>query len=303
MTIRRSGRKVAGRTAGLAVAVVLSAWTPGCSGRSSATRPPDRPQEASRAEPAAPAQARGGAGGATARAGEAGPAPLESMAASRRLVRTGRIAVEVASYAAAATQATRLAEGLHGYLADSQSSRSEHGRVRGILTLRVPAEQFVTLVEGSRALGTVRSENVSAQDVTRAYADVETRLRVKRQTAERLQQILATRTAGLADVLQAERELARVTEEIEALEGERRYYDQQIALSTLSLELSEPEPLVRAGFLDPVRDALGRSLELLGGSLAALLALVVVAAPWALAVSFAWWALRRLLGKGRPPRA
>ena len=42
-------------------------------------------------------------------------------------------------------------------------------------------------------------------------------------------------------MLEAERELARVTEEIEQAEGERRFYDQQVALSTLiAVTLQEP---------------------------------------------------------------
>jgi hypothetical protein len=48
-------------------------------------------------------------------------------------------------------------------------------------------------------------------------------------------------------VLEAERELARVTEEIERMEGERRYYDQQIALSAIVVTLREPEPVLQSG--------------------------------------------------------
>jgi hypothetical protein len=261
---------------------------------------------AQRAVPAAPEQATGGSGAAT-QAGAAdrpgGPGGLASMAAARKLVRTGHLTIEVVSYTAAAEKAVRLAEGLRGYLADSQSARSEHGRLRGTLTLRVPAEQFGVLVDGLKALGAVQSESVSAQDVTKAYADLETRLRVKRDTAERLRQILTTRAAKLSDVLEAERELARVTEEIETLEGERRYYDQQVALSTITVELAEPLPLVRSGFLDPIRAALGQSLELLGGSIAVLLSLVVIAAPWAIALAVLWWLVRRLRARRRAGKA
>lgn len=255
----------------------------------------------------APARAAGGGGGgavpgsAVDTQAAAAPAGLESMAAARKLIRSGRLSLEVESYAKAAEQAVRLAERARGYLADSQSTRSEHGRLRGSLTLRVPAEQFTTLLESLKGLGTVQSENTGTQDVTRAYTDLETRLRVKRDTAERLREILKTRTAKLSDVLEAERELARVTEEIETLEGERRFYDQQIALSTITAELAEPEPVVRSGFLDPIREALAGSLQLLGGSIAALVALTVILLPWIAALWLLWWLVRRLRGKSRPP--
>lgn len=252
-------------------------------------------------------QTRSAAGGgaqavppAAEAAADGAPGGIEAMAAARKLIRTGRLAMEVQDYTKAAEAAARLAEERKGYLADSQTTRSSHGRLRGSLTLRVPAGEFASLFQALKALGEVQSENLGTQDVTRAYTDLETRLRVKRDTAERLREILRTRTAGLADVLAAERELARVTEEIETAEGERRYFDQQIALSTITAELAEPEPVVRAGFLDPIRRALAGSLELLGGSIAALLALVVILLPWVLALAAFWWLARRLWRRRRP---
>lgn len=307
-------RRVVGeRTAALswtaAVAVWVVAATVACSQQralppGAAARSSERPsvQEAKALPMRRAEQAVGGAAPA-APAAAAVPtvaSGLEAMAASRKLIRAGHLTIEVASYAEAQQRAVRLTEGLRGYLADSQSTRFEQGKLRGSLTLRVPAESFAVLLEGLRSLGTVQAENVSAQDVTKAYTDLETRLRVKRQTQERLQQILTTRTAKLSDVLEAERELARVTEEIETLEGERRFYDQQVALSTITAELAEPLPLVRAGFLDPIRSALAQSLELLGGSVAALLSLLVLALPWALLLAALYALVRRFRRRGAP---
>ena len=62
-------------------------------------------------------------------------------------------------------------------------------------------------VAGARQSGTltvrVPAENVGTQDVSKAYSDLETRLRVKRDTAHRLREILRTRTARLPDILEA----------------------------------------------------------------------------------------------------
>jgi hypothetical protein len=114
---------------------------------------------------------------------------------------------------------------------------------------------------------------------------------VKRDTAERLREILKSRTGGLADVLQAERELARVTEEIEQAEGERRFYDQQVALSTITAEIHEKEALVRPGALSPIVDALRDSLAVGASSVAVLIYAVVGGAPWVLVL----WVLWRLI--------
>jgi hypothetical protein len=224
---------------------------------------------------------------------------LDSMVASRKLIRTGEISIEVASYEKAAEAATRLAESLGGYVADSRSSRSADKKERGTITIRVPADRFAESVSGVKGLGTVLSQNVSAQDVTKAYTDLETRLRVKRDTADRLREILKTRTAGLADVLQAERELARITEEIEQLEGERRFYDQQVALSTLKLELNEPGTDAKGSSLDPIREAFRDSLRILATSAAGIVYVGAVVAPWLLVLWVLWVVISRAIRNRR----
>jgi hypothetical protein len=235
--------------------------------------------------------------------GGADPAPkttsLEAMVASRKLIRTGDISLEVASYEKAAQEAARLAESLGGYVADSHSSRSSDGRQNGSLSLRVPAERFTQAVSGVKGMGTVRSQNVSAQDVTKAYTDLETRLRVKRDTADRLREILKTRTAGLSDILQAERELARITEEIEQFEGERRFYDQQVALSTLKLELSEPEAETTASWFDPIRGSFRRSVRILATSATGLVYVAAFLAPWLLVAWVLWLVITWIVRKRR----
>jgi hypothetical protein len=221
------------------------------------------------------------------------PAGLEAMAASRKLIRTGQMTLVVTDFVKASAEVKRIAEVSGGYLAEAQSQRGAQDRRHGSLTIRVDAARFDDAVAALRALGDVRSENVGTQDVTKAYTDLETRLRVKRETAERLREILRTRTAKLAEVLEAERELARVTEETEQMEGERRFYDQQVALSTLTVTLQEPSAIVEAGVFAPLSEALRDSLRILAGSLAAIVYAVVFLAPWLLLAWIAWKLVRR----------
>jgi hypothetical protein len=216
------------------------------------------------------------------------------MAAARKLIRTGQMTLTVDSYPKAADEVKRIAEAHGGYLADANAQRGEANRQHGTLTIRVEASAFDSAVVALRALGTVRAETVNTQDVSKAYTDLETRLRVKRETADRLREILRTRTATLNDLLTAERELARITEEIEQAEGERRFYDQQIALSTLTVALQEPAALVEAGVFSPLTDAFGDSLKVLAASLAGLVYLTVFLAPWLLVAYVGFLVARRV---------
>jgi hypothetical protein len=86
--------------------------------------------------------------------------------------------------------------------------------------------------------------DVTAEDVGEEYVDVSARMANSRRLEARLIELLANRTGKLSDVLQVERELARVREEIERYEGRLRYLKSHVALSSLSISIHEPFPVV-----------------------------------------------------------
>jgi hypothetical protein len=241
-------------------------------------------------------------------AGNAAPPAAPTPAAhafttALKLIRTGQVSLEVESYDKAAEAIARLAETHGGYVADSQAGRAENDRRLGTLTLKVPSPRFAAALAELKALGRVEAEQVATQDVTKAYSDLETRLVVKRETAGRLREILKERTAKLSEILEAERELARVTEEIEQMEGERRFYDHQVALSTITAQVHEPRAVVRPGVFTPVTDALRESLGVLATSVAGLVYAAVFLAPWVLLALLAWRLGRAVRARRRAPAA
>jgi Domain of unknown function (DUF4349) len=225
------------------------------------------------------------------------PSPVPRLPASLKLIRTAALVVEVPDFRAAVEQATRAVASLGGYVSDRQSSEDGAGRERGQVTLRVPSGKFDGALSALKTLGRVTSEGVQTQDVTRAYADLETRLAVKREAAARLREILRRQTGKVSEVLEVEREIARVVEDIEQAEGERRYLEHQVSLSAITLSLHEPDALVHPGFLDPVLAALRQSLRILGESLGSMIELLAGLLPWLAAVYLSFrlvrWRLRR----------
>jgi hypothetical protein len=282
-----------GRPTLLAAAVAAATLAPGCM-RARSARDAQEPALARVSEAGAPAEAQGLALASMAGAAKAadrapGRAPgLAGTFAALKLIRTAQVSVEVAKYEAAAAEVARVAETFGGYVAESKLSSGREEHRSGSITIRVPADRFVAALAALKGVGKVRAESVSTQDVTKAYTDLETRLRVKRDTADRLRELLRTRTADLPDVLNAERELARVTEEIEQMEGERRFYDQQVAFSTITLALAEPQAVVEPGVFTPIGHALRDSLQVLAQSLAALVYILVALAPWMAVAYLAW---------------
>jgi hypothetical protein len=229
--------------------------------------------------------------------------PLAAMFAARKLIRSAQISLEVARFDDAAAEAARIVEFHGGYVAGSAASNPGDGVRSGSLTLRLPGDRFPRALESLKKIGKVQIEQVTTEDVSRAYADLETRLRVKREAASRLREILRGRTAKLADILEVEQALMAVVEEIEQMEGQRRFYDNQVALSTIQVSISEPAPLVRRGALAPIGDAARQALGVLVGSVAALITLGVAVLPWALLLIALLWSVRRTLRRRRAASA
>lgn len=211
-----------------------------------------------------------------------GAAPVAEL--PQKLIRTGSMTLEVKDFDAASASLAGMAKQLGGYVADTQVTRHEAGHRTGQVVLRVPTERFDAAGTSIRALGKVLAEQSAVEDVTKAYADLETRLKVKREALGRIRDLMKSRAGNLKDVLEAEREISRITEEIEVAEGERRFYDHQIRLSTLTVELREPEPvnLASPSAWSALGDVFRNASTLVAQSLAVLLSVVLVLIPWAL---------------------
>jgi hypothetical protein len=195
------------------------------------------------------------------------------------VIRTGYATVEVDSLDAAVAALRLAAQGVGGYIANATvlGGREQHRTAR--LEVKVPAARFDDLLAGLRPLGRVENVNVTAEDVGEEYVDVTARIANARRLEERLVDLLATRTGKLQDVLNVERELARVREEIERHEGRLRFLKTRTTLSTLSVSIHEPLPITgnpSAG--DVVADAFRRAwrnlLAVVAGGIASLGVLV-----------------------------
>ena len=135
----------------------------------------------------------------------------------------------------AAVEAAREAAEAHG--GHVERSALEARDERASLELRVPVEALDDVRAALAALGEVRWERESSEDVTLVHADLEARLRAARAEEERMLALLGDRTASLADVLAVERELARVRANVEQLDAERRALVDRVSLARVSLQL------------------------------------------------------------------
>jgi len=186
------------------------------------------PQEAPYAAPAAGPWSRGGG----------------YDVASRLIVRTGQASIEVDSLRPSMTELRRTVQRVGGFVADASVQSGRNQLRSATLELKVPADRFDDLTESLEPLGRLQFVNVGAEDVSEEFVDLTARVANGHRLEERLVELLRTRTGKLQDVLSVERELARVREEIERMEGRLRFLKTSAQLSTLSVNLFEPPPIV-----------------------------------------------------------
>jgi hypothetical protein len=174
------------------------------------------------------------------------------------LIRTGNAVIEVDSLEIAISEVRLLAQRMGGFIANT-SMQTGQGQIRSAtLELKIPAGRFDETVNGLPPLGKVEAVNEHSEDVGEEFVDLTARMTNSKRLEERLISLLATRTGKLEDVLAVERELARVREEIERYEGRLRYLRTRAAISTLSITVHEPRPLVGN---NPGRSVMGEAFR------------------------------------------
>jgi hypothetical protein len=143
-------------------------------------------------------------------------------------------------------------------------------------------------------IGKVETLTSSAQDVGEEFVDITARVTNAKRLEERLISLLANRTGKLDEVLRVERELARVREEIERYQGRLRFLGSRAAVSTLTITVHEPAPILGNNpGENPIAAALRRAWRNFVGLLAAAIASLGVLIPLALLGIGAWYGYRR----------
>jgi len=255
------------------------------------------PQEA--AQPAQPSRGSAGLADMTA-----------SNGVERLVIKNANLSIAVNDPAATLDAIATLATEKNGYVVSSNLYRTTTPNGVEVpaanITIRVPAESLNDTLERIKAMVPDRntdilSENVSGQDVTKEYTDLNSRLKNLENTEKQLQRIMedATKTE---DVLAVYNQLVSVREQIEVIKGQIKYYEESAALSMIAVNIQSKaaiEPLSIGGWkpVGVARDALQATLDALKFLANAAIWLALFVLPVGLVIflplRFLWKLLRR----------
>jgi hypothetical protein len=214
---------------------------------------------------------------------------IESTASvERKIIYQADLRLVIADFSNIEADLSRVVKEQGGYLANVSIDRTSGERRTGQWQVRIPTDAFETFLEAVSKLGVPESRSQTAQDVTEEFVDLEARIVNQKRLEERIVGLIDETKGTIKDVIEVERELARVRGEIEKMEGRLRFLANRAELTTVTVHIREQRDYVppqSPTFMSRIGETWGTSLIALrdfGGNI--LLALVA-AAPWLLVSS------------------
>jgi hypothetical protein len=211
----------------------------------------------------------------------------EAADVPRRIIYEAEISLVVKDVSATEAQITALLQQFSGYVAESTIDRTQGEQLSGRWRVRIPVEHFDTFLDSVSKLGVAESRHQTAQDVTEEFVDLEAQISNKKKLEERIVKLVEDSAGEIKDVIEVERELARVRGEIEQMEGRLRFLTNRTELTTVSIvarEVQDYVPPEAPTFVNRIRQAWGDSLEALRVFGERLVVAVVYAFPWIVAL-------------------
>ncbi len=206
---------------------------------------------------------------------------------SHNIIYEAEVEIVVHNFSATEVSVPRLVKEHGGYLSQVSIDRTSGEHRSGSWQARIPVAQFDSFLSAVSNLGIPENHNQTAQDVTEEFVDLEIRVANKKRLENRILELLDKSDETIADVIEVERELARVRGEIERMQGRIRYLTNRTEMTTVFIVAREQHDYVppeAPTFLARTGQAWGNSLVSLRSLAEGAAVAMVFAFPWLLAL-------------------
>lgn len=154
---------------------------------------------------------------------------------SQKIIRNADLRFETGDMAAT-TKSIQAAVKKYGAQMQHDTEGKDDYSVSRNLTVRIPGKSFDTFINDiSKGVAYFDRKEISSQDVTEQYVDTEARVKAKKVLEARYLELIG-KAKKVSEILEIEKELSAIREEIEAKEGHLRYMKSRIAMSTINIE-------------------------------------------------------------------
>jgi hypothetical protein len=221
---------------------------------------------------------------ASAPTSSAGADALPALDTQRLIIRNGELDLTVMNLGDSLAAARQVAADAGG-LVFSSSTAGASSAPSASLTLQVPSDRFDSVLTALRSLAGVTEvgrENVTSQDVTDEYVDLQARERNLQATEQQYLTLLSKATT-INDTLAVEQQLSRVQGDLEQVQGRIKFFEQRTSYSRIMLTMhsavAEVKPTAETGIGNAASFAWHRSLHFVEAVAEAAVTVVV----------FFWW--------------
>lgn len=153
----------------------------------------------------------------------------------QKIIKTAHLAFETKNLDETHKKILQLVQQNKGFL-QTDSQNKSYNQVTQSLVIRVPTQNFNTMLEGiSEGVDFFDQKDISRKDVSEEFVDLTARLKAKRELENRYLELLK-KAKNVKEMLEIERELSNIREEIEAKQGRLNYLQNKVSLSTLHIE-------------------------------------------------------------------
>ncbi len=215
--------------------------------------------------------------------------------AGREVITTGQINVTVEEPRAVAQKISAYAESIGGRV-DTRTENGDGDEASAFVTVRVPSTKVTATIDKLKTYGTVNAVTLQNEDVTAQAKDLDARIDALRLSIDRLEKIMADSDTS-AELIKAETALTQRQEQLESLVAQRKQIDDQVSLSTLSIDLTQKakaDSVEPGGFKGGLTDGWNALVSTVNNIVEVTGALL----PWA-AIALALYGVWRLVSRRR----
>ena len=166
-------------------------------------------------------------------------------AVNRMIIHHAQLQVKVKEFKQAQLKIEKKVTEYGGYIVESNVYGQDAEAVNGTMIIRIPEKHFQAFLKDAEEEATILERNVTGQDVTEQFVDLQSRVTSKRAVETRLLEFMST-AQKTEDLLKISADLATIQEEIEVIIGKMNYLENQTSYSTIEIAMFEDRVIVPA---------------------------------------------------------
>ncbi len=164
---------------------------------------------------------------------------INTIPKNLKIIKSAKAKYKVKNVKIATQQIKQVVIQYSAYVSDMRFENNLYKK-ENRFTIKIPQQYFDTAMDSiSNFTEFIDYENITTQDVTEEYVDLESRLKTKLEVKQRYESILRKNAITVEDILATEDKIRIIQEEIESSQGRLKYLSNKVAFSTIQIELYE----------------------------------------------------------------